>query len=202
MFKKLIPLMIMLASTSVEAILIDNGSNTYDSDTSLAWLDLSETIGLSGSEALEANSGYRIAGFDDVSDLFEKIFNLDPIGLSDSMWYSGNPLENQVEKVSLFNNLFGCTRSYGGNDCASLGLYNDDQHNSKLMGSWDLYLSGKPFGSRVFYNYSTSNIGEVDTGGVGAGIFLVAKSAVPEPSTFWLFGLVLISTVIMRKKVS
>lgn len=58
------------AQTAVAATLIDNGIETIDSGTNLAWLDLTETNGLSVDQSLSTFSSYRVATQAEVLGLF------------------------------------------------------------------------------------------------------------------------------------
>ena len=73
-FKKLIAGLVFCLSlgtqTAVAATLIDGGIETIDTGTNLAWLDLTETNGLSVDQSLSAFSSYRVATQAEVMGLF------------------------------------------------------------------------------------------------------------------------------------
>jgi hypothetical protein len=57
-------------SSPAHAILIPVGNTTVDTATGLAWLDLTDTDGMSPAEALAANPGFRLALNTEVMTLF------------------------------------------------------------------------------------------------------------------------------------
>ena len=75
MRKLLVAATLAVISCNAGAALVDNGSYTTDTDQGLDWLDLSETAGVSYTEALAANSDYRLASNTEVEALFATAFD-------------------------------------------------------------------------------------------------------------------------------
>ena len=69
-----------------QAALIDNGTYTSDTESGLDWLDFSETVGLSYTASLAANSGWRLATNPEVTNLvavaFDGFYETDSLGYS------------------------------------------------------------------------------------------------------------------------
>jgi|AntDeeMetagen681_2_1112603.scaffolds.fasta_scaffold09738_1 hypothetical protein len=63
-----------LTVSSAQAGFVDNGTYTKDTGSGLDWLDWSSTLGLTGSEALDSNDGWRYATADEASDLMANFF--------------------------------------------------------------------------------------------------------------------------------
>ena len=80
--KTLFAVLLFLLALQVNATLIprdytSTGDNliTFDSDTGLEWLDLSETAGMSVAAALAANVGWTLATRVQFSDMFSEVYS-------------------------------------------------------------------------------------------------------------------------------
>ena len=174
----------------VQAALVDNGSYTTDTVSGLDWLDLTATENLSVSDALAANSGWRLATNSEVEDLFYQSFDgfyaTNINGRSDS---DQNPYADQLEDVLNWESLFGSI------DGRSFGMYMDENAEWEFIG---IFRNA---------NYSYTRIYGLDTDftfspSVGAQwrSTLLVREVVPIPAAVWLFGSALISISPIRRK--
>lgn len=111
---KLVSLLVVFGWAGVAgANLVDNGLTTFDTETGLEWLDITETTGLSYNEVLNSNyvvsEGYRFAT---EAELFELYANAGGTGTQPS---TSLP-ENKAPAILLLQ-LMGCTSYLSGNPC-------------------------------------------------------------------------------------
>jgi len=173
-------------SFDVAAALVDNGSFTTDSESTLDWLDLTVTNNLSMEDALAANSGWRYATNSEVEGLFAKLFDgfYSTNSYGASISYDGS-YADQLTDVSQMHALFGRMEHaiYPGL-YLSLGYYIDENDMARVMGSvfgpdgdyTEVY--GDDF---TQFSYNTTDAGPY------FGTYLVRSSVVPVPAAIWFF---------------
>ena len=174
------------------AVIIDNGSYTTDTDSGLDWLDVGSTLNLSSNE-IQAQfgsgglfEGFRFALLDEVEVLMDNLGGTRS-GLG---YYLGSTPGNgpvadaalalfgvvePIDPGSIFPGFIGMvaeTRSYGFPPPPTVDLYQIVSH----IGADAIDTSG------------TYDI-HVDDSALNVGAFLVRTSAVPEPASVLLFGL-------------
>ena len=181
---------------SANAALIDYGTYTEDDDTGLKWLDLSATAGLSMTEALAANDGWRLANNTEVNDLFYKLFDgfyansTSKPGVSDSRRL--NVYADHAEDAAAFQSLFGIT--YVNTDLNfqySYGLYFDENNIVKNMGVFESLNSltyTEIFGPETGGSYSVDYAAPAFATYLVQGEGLPNIPPVPIPAAVWLFG--------------
>lgn len=179
----------LVLSTSVNAALIDNNTFTFDTSTGLDWLDLSETAGMSYSQALSSNSGWRYATYYEVQNLFGVLF----IGYYDTdttrhqSLSTNNAYSDQAIDVNNFQSLFGIVDSItasGKTHSYTYGLYSRGEPSTlRAMGAYSNTDGLTNIQGIEFYQAYTSSF-TAD----GHGTYLVRTSIVPIPSAVWLFG--------------
>ena len=174
------------------AVLIDNGMTTIDTDTGLEWLDLTETLGQSynsvaaGFGGFTTTDGFRYATQFEVSTLFTNA------GFS----FQDNSF-NAVDAApaGLMLDLFGCTTvspcntatSVIGQGIADLGAFSPTLaalpiYQARLAVAGD--FSSATEGASLVNNCCFSKSG----GNLGIGSWLVRDVvAVPEPSSLAVF---------------
>lgn len=163
----------MVISTSAAAALVDYGSETYDSDTNLLWLDLTQTEGLSPLAALTLFPLYRYARQSEVYTFF--------IDGGITAVDNTDRTADYFDAV-LLSNLLGVTFGSGSvfgsqglaERTASPGFFIDPfvSSNSSLA-------TGKAYPGVTSFSANVA-LGDV-------GVFLVRE--LPEPSTLALLGL-------------
>ena len=173
----------LLLSTSVNAALIDNGSYTTDTVSSLDWIDLSITDTNPYNLAPSLNSGWRHATNNEVANLFGILFDgyYDTEG-NGSSYIANGAYADQTTDVSNFISLFGST--YEATDQSlilSIGMYLDENNVLRAMG---VNTSSYVFGIDLNSDMSPY----LDTSHQNVGVFMVRTSVVPVPSAVWLFG--------------
>ena len=111
----------LAASAADASTLQDMGNTTYDSSTSLSWLDLTYTNGQSVNDALSANSGYRVATQAEVMQLYSDADLPTVTGGSPSI------LGTAADLVALLGFTSSGIGQYGtqGYSLGTDGLYND-----------------------------------------------------------------------------
>jgi hypothetical protein len=181
---------------SVNAALIDSGSFTTDTASELDWLDLTATIGMSYTDALAANGGWRYATNSEVENLFSVAFNgyydTNPNHFSNSV---DGAYVNNVVDASNFISLFGETLQTPVSH-ASYGFYFDEDNIYRMMGAFQNESSTQI----VSNEYVTTYTGFVDGGATDKGVYLVRSSVVPIPAAAWLFGSALAGLGWFRRK--
>ncbi len=178
-------LALVLWGGSAQASLVDNGSFTTDTVSELDWLDISETTGMSWSDAPGNNSGWRHATNDDVEDLFARAFDgyydTNPEGTSYS---SQGAYADQDDDIAAFNDLFGFSFMNPGVNQSSFGSYKDENRRVTLMGSYENFYQ-----NHFNYVIGLEWDGEYSENDSGLyGVFLVRTSVIPIPPAFLLFG--------------
>lgn len=192
----------LVLSTSTNAALIDNDTFTFDTSTGLNWLDLSETAGMSYSQALSSNSGWRYATYGEVQNLFGVLFNgyYDTDTTRHQSLSADNAYSDQAIDVNNFQSLFGIVDSVtasGKTHSYTYGLYSWGEPSTlRAMGAYSNTDGLTNIQGIEFYQAYTSSF-TAD----GHGTYLVRTSIVPIPSAVWLFGSGLIGLIgIARRK--
>ena len=195
---------VLISSTCVNAVLVDNGTFTTDTSTNLDWLDLTETTGYSYNQML--------ANFSDVNSKFYGFTYASQADLA-TLWvdagYTGNfnnytsDINDRAVIAELFN-LFGQT----GVSCCdrSDGMFDDDDADTNIS---FLYLIPElsPWESRVsisFNSLSPDDVNWSSTVGNDMGSWVYRDSnfisQVPIPAAVWLFGSGLLGLVGLAKR--
>jgi hypothetical protein len=188
MRKLLVAAALAVISCNAGAALVDSGSYTTDTDQGLDWLDLSETAGMSYTEALAANSDYRLASNTEVEALFATAFD----GYYDTSVNGYSAFRNgayadQWEDAQNFESLFGNseTGGYSGRNYYSYGMYQDEDDTWRMMGVYA--EAGDDYHNTV---YGLEFINDYDTyarvGHSAFGVYLV-RTTIPVPAAAWLF---------------
>ena len=198
MLKKILALVSLTLSVAANSALVDNGNFTYDSDQGLDWLDFTETAGLSYSDALAANSGWRLATNLEIESLhatgFDGYFSTNPNDFSSELG-GGSPYSDQEEDFTNWINLFGDT---GFPAQSSRGFYLDENSVWRVIGVTVAVAGGNSliFGTNFGFNGSS----DIDGGRDGFGFALVRTATVPIPAAIWLFGTALIGMASLKRK--
>ncbi len=195
--KRLLVVGTLMFYSTANAMLIDKGNFTTDSSTDLDWLDLSETAGMSYSQALSNNYGWRHASHVEVENIFGLLFDgyydTDTTGhWSDTV---DNEYSNQTVDVNSFLSLFGVVSEYIGPDSTrsySYGLYSRGEsiYGYSFLRSMGVFSSTDGRNRIDGMEYSTAFTTSFT--GPGHGTYLVRNSVVPVPGAIWLFGSALI----------
>ena len=202
----------LFITINANAALIDKGAWTTDSATGLDWLDLSITDGMTFSDALSINTGWRAAVFSEVSILFDNAF----IGYFDNAGTAFNQVgrsfngggyvsyANQDTDIAVFHDLFGTTFERldpitGVYTRESLGLFYggiSGIHYATAVLNYD------PLGETTSHIFTPDRIhSDIGIDGVDfAGLFLVRETTVPEASSVLLLVFGLLGLFISTKR--
>ncbi len=146
-FSSSICLLAALCSLSpANAAFLDHGTYSTDSNTGLAWLDVTQTAGISFSDMQNGaggwlSSGWRYATGLEVSNLFTTY-----VGSGSENWYQGSAYQNSLTLVrqlgvsGSFNNSEGITQIYGAQYPTQISIdarFNDGNSND-LVGLGEL----------------------------------------------------------------
>jgi hypothetical protein len=198
--------LLLFSFTGANAALVDNGGYTTDSASTLDWLDLEATAGLTINDALASNATWRLASNSEVENLFAQLFPnyvstqpTDDYADSSRGGYLG-----QEEDAVAFRNLFGVNQ-YGSQSGRnySYGYYYDEDNTVRMMGvSITQFVGDEILGSGVFgMDFQSSHPDAESTLGHSAfGTYLVRTTAVPVPAAVWLFGSALAGLGWFRRK--
>lgn len=198
--KNLIAAGLLFFGAFAQAALVDNGSFTTDTGQGLDWLDLSATSGLSYSEALAANTDWRLATNSEVEALFSvafEDFHSSSDGYND---YQDNSDPNPYAACCLQEDILNWYALFGYSNITpsdgfpdgpdpyvywGFGLYQDENNDTRMMGA-----NSDPYWEE-FFVYGTESsrdyAGVAESGRDGYGVFLVKTSVVPIPAAAWLF---------------
>jgi hypothetical protein len=187
---------LLVLGVPAHAALVDNGSFTTDTASSLDWLDLSVTDSLGVNAALTANSGWRLASNTEIEDLFAVAFDgyYDTYATQHYSFSRQGAYVDQFEDVAIWVSLFGPTRI--GASASSYGFYYDEDNIYRRMGVLDDTDSNFVYSAEYTPNFDSSQ----ETGDSATGVFLVRSSVVPIPAAVWLFGSALAGLGWVRRK--
>jgi hypothetical protein len=201
--RSLFVLPLLLSGLSAQASLVDNGAYTTDTQTSLDWLDLTETVNMTMLDALEANSDWRFATNSEVEILFNKMF----VGYYDTN-SSGRSLSaegayaDQYADAQTFLTLFGANFDTAEQQ-GSVGIYIDEDGIGRGISAWAWRsgaYSGRSEVGGLEYLGNYSSYYDADSY-YNHGTLLVRTTAyVPVPAAVWLFGSALAGLGWMRRK--
>jgi len=202
-------------SYSAGAALIDSGIYTTDTNQDLQWLDLSETIGMSVTDALAANEGWRLATNTEVEAMFWQAFpnyEANRVGFDFAQYttdpnvdegiYTGPPYAELVPDVENFISLFGATVDITSNVyyAKSNGYYQDEDGTWRITGVLKYLVDDVT-------DYETYTVNGLDHYGSYSGsanssfgTYLVRATVIPIPAAVWLFGSALAGLGWMRRK--
>jgi len=184
---------------TANAALVDHGSYTTDTTSGLDWLKLSTTAGLSYTDSLTGNPGWRLATNMEVESLFGELFDgyYDTNGLGFSRDLDATTYSDQIADVANFFSLFGYTYQEPGFNDVSLGFYQDEDEIWRIIGVAD-YDAGY---TEIIGLEHYSNQGFMARDGEeNRGTLLVRTSIVPIPAAIWLLGSALFGLTWLRKK--
>ena len=233
--KNTIAFLLLLVSIQANAILITERGFTLDTETNivtdgvLEWLQWDELIGRGVADVLSDPfyDGWEIASTEQVADLFNTFFDLDPLRDGESTWPSvedtlqtrfrdyGEGDEDVVDFLSLFGSRPYCVDSSADEfDCEGDPLlqiqvfFGEDTNN-------DNYINQAYVGSAWRYRNITRG-GPLETKGTQVvwegpeddiffvwpdrSVALVRRADVPEPPTFLLLGLAVIGLLAIRRR--
>ena len=192
------------ALVSEDLSTLGDGLITRDTVTSLEWLDVTETAGLSYNNSLTSslvNLGFRYANNDEVTLLFNQAFNgyvmTNPTqGYSDTRDIGS--YADQAADVTSFQALFGTTQFVPQNLIYTQMMYRDEGDILRRIGV--TYQTVDDW-SRV-WGLDDPFSPDPITENVYTGTFLVRGiSTVPVPAAAWLFGSGLIGLIgVARRK--
>ena len=185
--RKLILIVFVLLSGPSLAELIDNDGYVTDTESGLDWLDLTETSGMSWTQAGDKFPDWRHASYEEIRALFPQLFPGYDLKKS-KMESMLNTYEGQLDDVHRFNKLFGFT-FISEAETFTLGLYQTPDAGVTGMGAREFFGSGRrePARNIIFgplwrpYEPYTKDSMEPN-----AGIYMVrptaaASTAVAEP---------------------
>ena len=189
-------LSIALLSNIANAALINADLNStgdnllvLDTSTTLEWLDLTATGGLSLDNAFDTYSEFRLATVDEVSDLFTKLFptyspNTFPLNFYQS---SEGVVSTAAAEIDNSLSLIG---GWMINVDYQYGLYQDSSDGGifKLMGSYSNGSDRRIYGMDYADDYTNYTIDPL----MNFGYYMVKGdriSAIPEPSILAIFAL-------------
>jgi hypothetical protein len=184
---------ILSVSTLANATLIDNGNYTTDTESGLDWLDWTETVDMTQSEALTrfGGAGWRAATETEARGLLGDFFDVDYVfhgGLRES-FLSIEIWNYEVRQIS-FAQLLGETGVSGGSYSVieGVGAFGVDALNN---GNDAQYLMA---------GTNESSMGAPNFHAEYIGIALVKAAAVSEPATITLFALGFAGIVFARRR--
>jgi hypothetical protein len=180
-------LALLLIGGSAQAALINYGLFSTDTDSSLDWLHLDQTDGMTMSVALAANSGWRYADYAEIENLYATVFPgiPNPADLGYTNIYGNSP-QQQVSSANFLDN-FGVT-GIQGSLVKSQGLYFGEGDAVFLLGV-QIYTGQYAQGySHIYMDYTEYGYSNPSFSYPEAGTFLVRATAVPVPTAVWLFG--------------
>lgn len=181
-----------LIEVDYEGIVGADTAITYDTNTGLEWLDLTETNGISYSSMLtllgsgQQYEGWRYANYDEVATIF------DYFGLRSYANGGHSLVQGSAEDIAIesFTQLFGDTVGEYGNYYGVLGILVDDLATS--VARRGVYITG---GINGTYTYNETGLNACCTHSVTSsplymGSYLVREAKqVPEPSSLAVFAL-------------
>ncbi|ARN74380.1 hypothetical protein [Oceanicoccus sagamiensis] len=197
MFLKSLTLVLLTLPLSVNAALIDHGSFTTDSSTHMDWLDLDVVAGLSFTEALLQNPGWRLPSHTEIEGLFGELFEgyYETNALQHWSRISEGAYADQGQDISLFLNLFGETTNRG-----AYGMYQDETATWRMMGA----------GGDIVYGTEVTqdNSFWAENGIANRGVYLTRNlemttqevTAIPLPTTALLFSSAVIGLALTKRK--
>jgi hypothetical protein len=150
---------------------------TLDSDTSLEWLDLTETQFLTVNDVLANRGGWRSLGFRhatmfEVQNLYQSVAITSDIGFTAS---------NHPGTLLLLD-LMGCTAACDGDQPRGQGLAGLEEPGPGLARAPSV-LATLSVGESFSSLYLSSNVVDFDFNNGNLGNYLVRASAVPLPAT-------------------
>ena len=174
----------VVAPGQAALMLQDRGNITFDPNTGLRWLDLTQTEGLSPSSALALFPDFRYATQSEVLGLFSSAGFSMPFGPS-----KPEELDEAQALIDLLGLTFVGTRTFGSQGFAvfeSLPSHFANPFVAVVDGT-----SGRVFTGHIVADANRA-VGDV-------GVYLVQE--IPEPSTLFLFSITLVGLgVLMRRR--
>lgn len=166
----------------IEADYESTGDNqaVFDTNTSLTWLDLDLTAGMSVDQAKESFDGWRLATYDEVFALFNDFFGYTA---SINGYQDINVGQQYYEEGMFWGNIFTTNKTVDYDSPLTLidyAYYDLGNGSSKLLGT-QILNSGNTV--RIFdtnYSYSVSN----SSASMLAGVFMVQEetsTTIPDP---------------------
>ena len=160
--------------------IIDNGSYTTVND--LDWLDWTDTLNLTQTEALSNNIGWRTATLDEMQTMMSAFFHLTLIWDENGRAVNANEVADFAARAMTFSELFGATADTNGSTYAYV-------EGIGILGHGGYDVVGLSAG---FDNGHDSYI----------GVALVRKGVdIPEPSILAIFALGIMGLASRRFKI-
>lgn len=205
--KTTIAIAIISISHAASAALIDKSTYTLDTTTSLEWLDINKTSGLSYNQILADAGGWTSAGWRYASTGEVRSLLSTYVSSAEGLFQPSAGL-NGIEFFKLFSATW-TTKTISNTDLSRIYALYDDSSTAGfyMVGRADLQLHELTPGTPESSGWQMSDNFEVPhSGNVSMGSFLVrtaaATYAVPEPETYTMLlaGLGLLGTIARRKK--
>ena len=172
--------------------LANTGDNllVLDTDTNLEWLTLTATKGLNLQENLETHTDFRLATYEEVSDLFSKFFpTYTPNTFPEEYYDSANGVvANAQAEMDYFWNVFGGRGALHSHQQYGLFQNLNIDETWRVMGTYQTSSYGRIFGPDWQGGDRTHWTTRSDD---QFAYYMVKKSIenVPEPSTLAIFAL-------------
>jgi hypothetical protein len=190
---------ILSVSTLANATLIDNGDYTTDTESGLDWLDWTETVDMTQSEALTlfGGAGWRAATGAEARGLLGNFFDVDYVfhgGLRKS-FVSGEIWNYEVRQIS-FAQLLGETGVLG-----EAGVSGGSYSVIEGVGAFGVdALNNGNYAQYLMAGTNEDTMGAPNFHAEYIGIALVKAAAVSEPATITLFALGFAGIVFARRR--
>lgn len=201
MKKLLASTLLLSASLTTHAALVDMGGYNHDTSTGLHWLDLTYTDGMTYTSApgIYLGRSWRYATNAEVEQMFSSHFvTISPT--SPGFSYEGSLPPSTITNIHNYLSIFGLTQyqgTYGYH--GSLAFYNDEDGVVRIAGP-QFYNTDN--GSDTYNMYAlehpTDYTAMATSGSIDVGVFLVSE--VPVPAAVWLLGSGLIGLVGMARR--
>ncbi|MFC1751097.1 PEP-CTERM sorting domain-containing protein [Pseudomonadota bacterium] len=183
---------------TVQATVVDTGNSLFDDETNLEWLDLTETDGMSYSNALASFSadGWVHATQTQFQTLFDHVITSYSDTSGNGSGFMTSATSTGFNLADTWIDMFGLTYN-SSSSTASYGWYKDAAGILRLGGVFR-GTSNAQFFRDYYYDYTSLFLSK---GHAPVGVFMVRSVAtVSEPATFAILGLGLASLGFARRR--